>query len=64
MQSDFKLSANYDSAHIVKKKHTTRLSTNPIALTKMPQRSPLRVRFFVSTLESVSYAIDMLFLTI
>jgi hypothetical protein len=34
------------------------LSTNPIAQFKKPQRSPLRLRFFNCTLESVSCAND------
>ena len=34
------------------------LSTNPIAQFKKPQRSPLRLRFFNCTLESVSCVND------
>ena len=39
--------------------YTTHLSANPIAQMKKPQRSPLRLRFFICTLESASCAIGI-----
>ena len=45
--------------HRFRNNHTTHLSANPIAQVYKPQRSPLRLRFYTSTLESASYAIGI-----
>ena len=45
--------------HRSRNNYTTHLSANPIAQMKKPQRSPLRLRFFICTLESASCAIGI-----
>ena len=45
--------------HRFRNNYTTHLSANPIAQMKKPQRSPLRLRFFICTLESAFCAIDI-----
>ena len=45
--------------HHFRNNYTTHLSANPIAQMKKPQRSPLRLRFFICTLESASCAIGI-----
>ena len=45
--------------HRFRNNYTTHLSANPIAQIKKPQRSPLRLRFFICTLESASCAIGI-----
>ena len=45
--------------HRFRNNYTTHLSANPIAQMKKPQRSPLRLRFFICTLESASCAIGI-----
>ena len=45
--------------HRYRNNYTTHLSANPIAQMKKPQRSPLRLRFFICTLESASSAIGI-----
>ena len=41
-QVNFELCAKCDSGHLIQNSHTIHLSTNPIALAKKSQRSPLR----------------------
>ena len=45
--------------HRFRNNYTTHLSANSIAQMKKPQRSPLRLRFFICTLESISCAIGI-----
>ena len=45
--------------HCFRNNYTNHLSANPIAQIKKPQRSPLRLRFFICTLESASCAIGI-----
>ena len=45
--------------HRFRNNYTIHLPANPIVQVEKPQRSPLRLRFYTSTLESASYAIDI-----
>ena len=45
--------------HRFRNNYTIHLPANPIAQVEKPRRSPLRLRFYTCTLESVSYAIGI-----